>query len=123
MRSKRDDVTQWLLQGPVPLSELCDLVRQYMLMFEGVSSCKLWQFPPSIIRPEISLLDHDRVALFCKSTLEVREMYTGHILWTCVGHSKNISAVVDLGHDLIATSEFGGAVRVWRQSVCITEIP
>jgi hypothetical protein len=94
-----------------------------MLLFEGLSSCKLWEFSPFMIQPEISLLNNDRVALFCKSTLEVREMHTGHILWTCVGHTKPISAVVDLGQGLIASSEFGGMVRVWRQNVCVREIP
>ena len=122
MRSKREVTTEWLLQGPVPLPELCDLICEYMLLFEGLSSCKLWEFPPFMIQPEISLLNNDRVALFCKSTLEVREMHTGHILWTCVGHTKPISAVVDLGSGLIASSEFGGVVRIWRQHVCVREI-
>jgi hypothetical protein len=123
MLSKREVVTEWLLRGPVPLPELCDLVCQYMLMFEGSSSQILWGFPPSMIQPEVSLLDDDRVALFHSSTLEVREMYTGNVLWTCVGHTKTISAVVDLGQGLIASSEFGGMVRVWRQNVCVREIP
>jgi hypothetical protein len=123
MLSKREVVTEWLLRGPVPLPELCDLVCQYMLMFEGSSSQILWGFPPSIIQPEVSLLDNDRVALFYRSTLEVRDMYTGHILWTCVGHTKFIGAVVDLGSGLIASSEFGGVVRIWRQHVCVREIP
>jgi hypothetical protein len=121
--SKRDVATKWLLRGPVALPELCDLVCKYMLVFEGLPSDKLWDFPPSIVRREISLLDNDRVALFYGSTLEVREMYTGAILWTCVGHTRCISAAVDLGHGLIASSEFGGPLRVWRQSICITEIP
>lgn len=81
MMSKRDAATEWLLRGPVALPELCDLICKCMLAFEGLSSEKLWDFPPSIIKPEISLLDNDRVALFYRSTLEVREIYTGVILW------------------------------------------
>jgi WD40 repeat protein len=108
-----------LCEGPLPVPEVCNLVKEYANEFEGI---KLWTRSGDRMTTAIlAVLDDGSLAYTSRSKVVLWDVDKSVPHMELLGHTANVTALVALPGHRLASGSADGAVRVWdaRTGLCI----
>jgi len=103
-----------LREGPLPLPEVCNLVKEYANQFDGI---KLWtRSGDRMATAALAVLDDGLLASTSRHKVVLWDVDKGVPHMELLGHTENVTALLALPDRKLASGSADRTVRVWDAS-------
>ena len=115
--AKLTQLASFLVEGPLPLKDLCDIILEYGTEFEGRRLREIkfrW-----LIDAWVELYD-GMIALGCSdSMVRVLDFENGECVQTLAGHTSDVFSLAVLLDGKLASGSGDNTVRIWKDNACL----